>query len=591
MSLICCRSCFRKPLSKSFADDSGTNLKDLVLKPEKIVDSLETKIHDWEDALYEFRSLANELLQLKGKEFKEIIDMVSEDPEKYLNTEFGNLARLRIKVVACEKDLPQVPESSRKSSRLSKGSVSSRSESTWVDSPTMKAGLDNIMGKLSHIWSKRLNNINPTQGALKFRLSSESKILEQVELKPKWPDFLPDVSFDVIKVNKYGHQMRRTLKFTPYHIFSIKSGEAVTKFYKYSDIKRVWLQNETTIKVVQRNEKRNMYVSPIAPHILQQITTRVQVRLTLDQTEYSEAVEGYSAEVTAEIIKSISEENIYATEQMLQNFASDLKVRALSTNISGDKLKLEVGTDNDDSTDKEVGPASNATEQVSDTDAKSSSVLKFSNFRDGTPEAVVQNTVQKIIFDQETAEGNTRKTFVQGILSEEKLEDIDKVLVKIRHFIDGMHEYILSERAFSLAMVYQQEVQRKLIGSSASQVSLPNERIKEGSTTFLRRGSLNFLKNNNIGPSTVEDSLLIILSYIIFVVIEEAIFLSLQSKLVSALRAEKNYVRTLSFGSVYSVLIDNFDINFSLRTMKFTFHSKLNCFARELKKNGGFLMI
>lgn len=94
-----------------------------------------------------------------------------------------------------------------------------------------------------------------------------------------------DTSYDVIKVNKFGQKMRRTIKLTQRHVISIKNGCEVTKFYAFSDVRVIWLENQDTIRIQQRAGKMNVYMSPIAPHILQQITTRVKVRAALDKAE------------------------------------------------------------------------------------------------------------------------------------------------------------------------------------------------------------------------------------------------------------------------------------------------------------------
>ena len=94
-----------------------------------------------------------------------------------------------------------------------------------------------------------------------------------------------DTSYDVIKVNKFGQKMRRTIKLTQHHVISIKNGSEITKFYAFSDIRVIWLENQDTVNIQQRSNKMNVYMSPIAPHILQQVTTRVKVRAALDKAE------------------------------------------------------------------------------------------------------------------------------------------------------------------------------------------------------------------------------------------------------------------------------------------------------------------
>jgi hypothetical protein len=162
-----------------------------------------------------------------------------------------------------------------------------------------------------------------------------------------------DTSYDVIKVNKFGQKMRRTIKLTQHHVISIKNGSEITKFYAFSDIRVIWLENQDTVNIQQRSNKMNVYMSPIAPHILQQVTTRVKVRAALDKAEVGAiclaaspytpihtyihtsihtftvalpgcfqisdsplASLGYSPDVISGIIKSISEDNASEAEQV-----------------------------------------------------------------------------------------------------------------------------------------------------------------------------------------------------------------------------------------------------------------------------------
>jgi hypothetical protein len=92
-----------------------------------------------------------------------------------------------------------------------------------------------------------------------------------MKIKPKWPDFLIDTYFDVIKVNIYGRKMRRIMKLNQHFVVNITNGNEITKFYPYIDIRRVWLENGNTVVVVLRNGKQCVYMSHVAPLILQQV--------------------------------------------------------------------------------------------------------------------------------------------------------------------------------------------------------------------------------------------------------------------------------------------------------------------------------
>jgi len=114
------------------------------------------------------------------------------------------------------------------------------------------------------------------------------------------------------------------------------------------------------------------------------------------------------------------------------------------------------------------------------------------SFKEGMPEFSVQSALQTLIFDASTSEGNTRKLFIdkfksaciasivhsgangrpvslpQGTLMSKTKSIKGATLVEVRHFIDGMHEYILGNRGVSLSLLYEREKQRSMILNTSS---------------------------------------------------------------------------------------------------------------------------
>jgi hypothetical protein len=175
-------------------------------------------------------------------------------------------------------------------------------------------------------------------------------------------------------------------------------------------------------------------------------------------------------------------------------------------------------------------------------------------------------------------------------------------LLEVRHFIDGMHEYILSNRGVSLSLMFEREKQRAIImqGSPAPSVApsgdstgtfgasgpgtpggsspgpstaSPGGRgITRGSSKrpmlgrqasekgadfknwqspnstavveseLTSRASLQFLKDNNMDLSMIEEKIVIFISFIIFMVVEEAIFLPLKADLINLLPSSSKQV-------------------------------------------------
>ena len=96
---------------------------------------------------------------------------------------------------------------------------------------------------VSQVWAKRLEVISPAQGKLSLTdptwdtsaaaggMSGQTEsTVQPMAIKQKWPDWLVDESFDVIKVTKFGQRYPRTLKLTQYHILGA-SDQGITKVF------------------------------------------------------------------------------------------------------------------------------------------------------------------------------------------------------------------------------------------------------------------------------------------------------------------------------------------------------------------------
>jgi hypothetical protein len=60
---------------------------------------------------------------------------------------------------------------------------------------------------ISEKWSARLEELPATQGTMSSEVDAEGEVV--LKVRPAWPDWLKDVSFDVIKTNRFGNRQRR----------------------------------------------------------------------------------------------------------------------------------------------------------------------------------------------------------------------------------------------------------------------------------------------------------------------------------------------------------------------------------------------
>eukprot|EP01038_Epipyxis_sp_PR26KG_P007394 gene7394-10075_t len=693
MGCCCSKS---KTNDKNNVDDQDilNLLRDLVINPNIIDSELDDHISEWQDALNDYESFEQDCLD-DDVSLSMLINKIRNSPEMYLESFYSSavreLAEKRILLVKLQARLGlRQSESSyrindsRKSKQIAADLIQAKNVGN-LNFPKNSTDLHNarlpnissekkhnsitslnnqsratsrtrttISDILSYKWASRLNEINITQGEINILPNStipenETSVAENTiastnkkfKLKPKWPDFLIDTKFEVIKINKFGQNMRRILKLTQHHIISIKNGTEITKFYSLKDIKRCWLENGNIIKVYQKNKKMNIYLSIVAPHILQQIITRVQVRLSLDKTEFVGPVNissvgvspnggsssksnlstglhslGYSNVVTADLIKAISDGNTLETDAVVASFASNLKARTIRTLSADFKISNPFDSPNNanesfsrksipiDISDS-VGDPLRLTDitlvQNNSISSNNTNTPKLSGYKEGTPEYIVSTVVQKIIFNAQTPEGNTRKLFMDNFVTQVATSNQSDALLQMRHFIDGMHEHILSKFGVKLSNVYVAENRRQenksinkknndnqsplknsivinvnnnnnlsneerhssssdtgndtmnpmnyhiVDNNQADSTSKTNSNESNITNHAFRRRSLQKIVKENSSLSQIEDSLLTFLSYIIFIIVEEAIFLPLKHQILKLLPSYNLKDETQSF--------------------------------------------
>jgi hypothetical protein len=598
-----------------FSKQSSTSpFQDLIANPQSIEAKLDALILQWQTAIVDFENLEASLEdEIKAPNDRaRIIIAIKQNPTKFLESSneaktsplICDLALKWTKIQEYQSLLPLKQEEAAPGKDADTAAVPRMN--TVIDEDFLKSNdLYGIFSrKLSSTWTARLNAIDLTQGSVNVQTA------ETIKVRPRWPRYLVDTTFDVIKINKYGHRMRRLLKLTQHHVISIKNGAELTKFYSYREVRRAFITQQTTIKVVLRSGKINTYLTPESLHIFQQIVTRVKVRKALDSTELTTEERddnnnnnnnndmssidsnnnnnnnnnlpmssgvggggggefGFSTHATNEIIKSITEANANAAEEVLVNFALDLKVRTMRS--------LTI-----DEQDPNSASSTSSANVVSDSPQRKKKELKL-GYETDAPEAIVLQQMRTILFDSTTSEGSTLQHFIKNFkvggddeeansssmnsnsnssINSNSINNTNSTnasLLKVRHFIDGLHEYCLDSRGFSLSVLYLQQQQRTIVSSTTNDIA--TAAVASGATAnplinhskvalrtsvqnpilaaevknnLSSRESLRFLKDNNMNLSLLDDEVLTILSFLIFIAVEEAVFLSVKSVLVKA---------------------------------------------------------
>ena len=134
------------------------------------------------------------------------------------------------------------------------------------------------MSDLSSRWAGRLQGVDHLQGILRATYSADTENSPvTLKVKPSWPEWLVDVSYDVMKRSTYGKLQRRKLKLTQYHILNVKNGIEITKSFKYADVCDLYLRDQNSFVLSlnvkdassQESIKTISYYTSLAVHIVQ----------------------------------------------------------------------------------------------------------------------------------------------------------------------------------------------------------------------------------------------------------------------------------------------------------------------------------
>ena len=173
---------------------------------------------------------------------------------------------------------------------------------------------------------------------------------------------------------------------------------------------------------------------------------------------------------------------------------------------------------------------------------------KFVSFKEGMPEYVVQKKVRSIIFDDSSPEGNTRKIFVESFAAASAASR----LLDLRHFIDGMHSHFIEHRGTALCLLYEQERQSFLINSPKYSEMGNLDFLKVLDSNSRDAADSKFRMDSKMGSyklfkeklllAEVDERVLAFVSFVVFMVVEEAMFLPLKEDIYRMLPSFGNEV-------------------------------------------------
>ena len=483
------------------------------MRRQSIIDgNLNELIERWIFSLKEYRHLEEDYILSALVDINDILKLRN-DPESLLASRNNNIKELAMKrcniFLMMTKLKIAIPRSQGKGEWTGKSlpvdpifNSFNHVDNEMVQSANHSVPLqancnDNISSLVSNRWASRLGNMYNKDADTKVDSNNETNAIHAVEtreLKLKWPDFLPDVSYDVLKISLFEHSIR-TLKLTEYHILDIKDSNMICDVFLLTEIKRIWLRNADTLVLTLKTNKEIHYSSPIASHVIQQITSRVKIRIALEKGFSFNSVSNrdngfqgieYSAASTAKIISEISRTNHADCDDTIKVFANDLSIKTKQL-----RKKSIIALPNRNAEEAK------RTDAVAARTADNIRTFTLQAFAVTSSEYKVQRKLQDILCNPSSPEGRTKEDFVA------KFTQRNRQLKDVRNFIESMNDHIIIHRGNCLAFILRNNCEEE---SGANLIESLNE------------------------------SELAILSYIIYTTIEESIFLPLKDKILSLCR-------------------------------------------------------
>lgn len=531
-------------------DDDETLEEEQRIGKLRLSEKLNSDMNQYQQAMKEYAALEESTLAQISPEEAELVQDIKRAPEGYLNSEnvhLRNLAIKRAELARQESNMKMVSASSlNRDSRVSVGGKNAKdnvraslaregSITFWkrgmnllrldmghgqrksLDaSPKEAAGASGSaqQGSLSKIlsskWAERLIDVDPTRGKLREVDTGSGKSMYVVQ--PEWPAWLTDISFDIVKKNKYGKRQRRMLGMTEYCFFNVRNGTVITRSFPYSAIKNLWLKNQSTLVIYFDNNYVYECESEFAPVISQQLSTRARVRAALDREgDQADGLHDYSS----------------ATEAMASSISSGGVAREGTRSIVTFARTIS-----------ERFPSQRDESRSSIDDTALAARLLSAD--PGSPEHAISTAVRNLLFDKNTPEGHTRITWINKFEIEETEEGGKTATTNLRHFIDGMHEFIIEKRGASMATMYLQ------FAAGAGGRSPVVRQTNIGGRRFSTEGGSSshpVLDNSGAAWWTVHKEYTVIaVSLLTFLAVEQSMYMSLENVIPRCFPVSRNQV-------------------------------------------------
>jgi hypothetical protein len=277
-------------------------------------------------------------------------------------------------------------------------------------------------------------------------------------------------------------------------VLACSENKGVTKVYPYLDLVDVRVNltsgDEGVTLVFKKggggDNRTNsrfcifQYSTSMASIIASQITTRLKLRRALSAASTQErvsimdvsgALPSLDPAVTDSVLASITSANTRSKASATLAFAESLVENLVpsrnETNMTGSRSSVRVSTAICNAPKR---PISGSSSSVSDREKEEEETMarRLMVVSRLSPEHYVQQAVMRVMHEGPSAEHDTRSFFLEttksqlGVLETHALahggslqaQEVSAVLKGVRMWIEGMHEYLLLQRAQALATIY-----------------------------------------------------------------------------------------------------------------------------------------
>ena len=397
-------------------------------------------------------------------------------------------------------------------SRNSTGARTSNPNPSPSNPPPLRRRMSQMATKVSNqqteIFVARMNKVKstPRGGSMAFEKwadlgrahTSSSHTAKARSVRPTWPKWLSDTTFDVVRFSRYGKRLPRQLLLTEYHMMALRGDEAeirtATKFTDIADLRII--KDHLLVTTGDRTYK---YESPKVAHICHQIKSRINARRALERSGFyysglsALSIRGHNANEAARLVSGLRESLDFThgtgSSQVdvvhlrdLVDFAEHLHAIAMRK-IDPDMPLIEPKTWCDEDT------------------------LRLQTVVSGSKEAMVKEAVQSVLSDASAAEGYTRRRFIDHFqaLPPDSEERTPRAL---RDFIENMFEYMVEKRWPEFM---------RLAG-----VSQTEEKVDEEKKETEGQGITSVNKEHTTGA---------VVAFLLYMAVEESVFVPLEEVL------------------------------------------------------------